>query len=372
MTKGKNAETAETRKSTRPALIASRRTIAEHTTYLQRLLLGLADESITTALICPPSSRLEHLTPVPTDVFTHPPIDLPFMERVGIEALAGYLEKFRPTVLHCLCESRATLVRRLAERLDVPYVLAVNSLEKKLARLPISPTHCASIVVPAETIGMRTTKFHVRYADRVKQINMGTFAEAEPVCFSDPSRLSSIMVAHPLDHLSHFESLFKAARELIADGHEFMMVIMGRGRAEHRLRRLLVEYGLSEVVTIVPVLDAWRAAVAAADIFLQPLPNAAFSVVLLEAMGLGAAVIACPGGVDDLIVPNQTALVFEPDSERGLRDSLARLLADHGFARRLASTAQTYVAGRYPVSGMIAATLETYTQAQRNAPTPAR
>jgi len=372
MTKGKSADTAETRKSTRPVLIASRRTIAEHTTYLQRLLLGLADESITTALVCPPSSRLEHLTPVPADVFSHPQIDLPLMERVGIETLAEQLEKFRPTVLHCLCESRALLVQRLAERLGVPYLLAVNSLERKLARLPISPTHCASIVVPAETIRVRTSKFHGRYAERVRQINMGTFAEAEPVCFSDPARLSSIVVAHRLDHVSHFESLFKAARGLVSDGHEFMLVIMGRGRAEHRVRQLLVEYGLSEVVTIVPVLDAWREAVAAGDIFLQPLPNTAFSVVLLEAMGLGVAVVACPGGVDDLIVPNQTALVFEPDSERGLRDSLARLLADHSFARRLASTAQTYVAGRYPVGGMVAATLEAYTEAQRNAPVPAR
>ncbi|UCD50929.1 MAG: glycosyltransferase family 4 protein [Phycisphaerales bacterium] len=372
MTKVRRADTAETRKSTRPVLIASRRTITEHTTYLQRLLLGLADESITTALVCPPSCSLERLTPVPADVFTHPLIDLPLMEGVGIETLAVHLEKFRPTVLHCLCESRATLVRRLAERLEVPYVLAVNSLERKVARLSVSPTHCASIIVPAETIRVRTAKFHVRYADRIRQINMGTFAGAEPVCFSDPSRLSSIVVAHPLDHVSHFESLFKATGELIGDGHEFMTVIMGRGRAEHRLRRLLVEYGLSEVITIVPVLDAWRAAVAAGDIFLQPLPNAAFSVALLEAMGLGAAVIACSGGVDDLIVPNQTALVFEPDSERGLRDSLARLLGDHNFARRLASTAQTYVAGRYPVSGMVAATLETYMEAQRNAPASAR
>jgi glycosyltransferase involved in cell wall biosynthesis len=259
----------------------------------------------------------------------------------------------------------------LAERLAVPYILAVNSLEKKLARLPISPTHCVSVAVPAETIRNHATRARYRYADRIRQINVGTFAEVEPVCFSDPSRLSSVVVAHPLERVSHFEKLFQAVRELRDDGLEFMVVIMGRGRAEHRLRRLLAEYGLTEAVTIVPLLETWRAAVAAGDIFLQPRPNEAFSFVLLEAMGLGAAVIACAGGVDDLIVPNQTALVFEPDSERGLRDSLARMLGDHRFARRLASTAQTYVAGRYPVGGMIAATLELYLEAQRkDAPTP--
>lgn len=365
MTKARNTDTSETRKGVRPALIASRRTVAEHTTYLQRLLLGLADESITTALVCPPSCGLECLTPVPADVFRYPLVELPFMERVGVETLVTNLAKFRPTVLHCLCESRAALARQLAERLDVPYVLAVNSLGKKLARLSVSPTHCASVSVPAETIRVHAARLRLPYADRIRQIHIGTFAETEPICFSDTSRLSSVVVAHPFDRVSHFEKLFQAARELRNDGHEFMMVIMGRGRAEHRLRRLLTEYGLSETVTLVPMLEAWRAAVAAGDIFLQPQPNEAFSFVLLEAMGLGAAVIACAGGVDDLIVSNQTALVFEPASERGLRDGLARLLGDQAFARRLASTAQTYVAGRYPVGGMIEATLELYLEAQR-------
>lgn len=365
MTKVKHADTAETRRGIRPVLLASQRTIVEHTTCLQRLLVGLADESITTALICPPNCSLGSLAPIPADLFTHPLIDLPFMEHVGVEALAVHLEKFRPTVLHCLCESRAALVRQLAERLDVPYILAVNSLEKKIAGLPLSPRHCTNIIVPAETIRSRATKARFRYADRIRQINMGTFAGAEPVCFSDPSHLSSVVVAHPLDHASHFEALLKAARALLREGHEFMVVIMGRGRAERRLRRRVVEYGLSEVVTIVPVLESWRAVLAAGDIFVQPQPNMAFSVALLEAMGLGMAVIACPGGVDDLIVPNQTALVCEPDSDRGIRDSLARLLGDHSFAHRLAGMAQTYVAGRYPVGGMISATLETYVEAQR-------
>ena len=365
MTKVKHADTDETRNATRPALIASRRTVAEYTTGLQRLLVGLADESITTALIVPPNCGLGPMAPIPADVLTHPLIDLPFMEHVGIEHLAAHLEKFRPTVLHCLCESRAALVGRLAQRLDVPYVLTINSRMSRHSRFSISPRHCTNIVVPAKTILASAAEAHFRYADRLRQINMGTFARSEPVCFADPSRLTSIVVAHRLDHVSHFEGLFRAARPLLADGHEFMIVIMGRGRAERRLRKLLADDGLSEVVTLVPPLDPWRSVLAAGDIFVQLQPNAAFSAVLLEAMGLGTAVVACAGGVDDLIVPNQTALVFEPDSERSIRENLARLLSDHSFAHRLAGMAQSYVRDRYSVGGMISATLETYTVAQR-------
>lgn len=365
MTKPKQADTDETRKNMRPVLIASRRTVVDYTTYLRRLLVGLADESITTALICPPACDLNRIAPIPADVFLHPRIDLPLLEHVGFDQLTAQLEKFRPTILHCLCESRAALVRRLAQQLDVPYVLAVNTLAKRRPQLPISPAYCRSILVPAPTIQASVAKVYFRYAERIRQVHMGTFAGTEPVCFADESRLSSIVVAHPFHHTAHFDSLFKAIKDLIADGHEFMVVVMGQGRAEPRLRQLLTEYGLSEIVTLVPPLDPWRSVIAAGDIFVQPQPNEAFSALLLEALGLGTVVVACAGGVDDLIVPNQTALVFEPQSENGLREGLARLLSDHSYARRLAGMAQSYVGGRYSVGGMISATLETYGQVQR-------
>jgi len=365
MAKAKQTDTDDSRKTTRPVLIASRRTVAEYTTCLHRLLVGLADESITTALIAPPDCGLEGIAPIPSDVLTHPPIDLPFMEQVGIERLAERLEKFRPTVLHSLCENRAALTARLAERLDVPYVLTVNTLITRHVGLSVSPTHCAAVIVPSQTILSSAVRSHFRFADRIRQIHLGTFAGSEPVCFADPARLTNILVAHPLDRVSHFETLFQATRQLIGDGHEFMLTIMGRGRAEHRLRRLLAEYRLSDVVVLVPPLDPWRAVLAAGDIFVQPRPNAAFSALLLEAMGLGAAVVACAGGVDDLIVPNQTTLVFDPHSAESLREHLARLLGDREFSRRLAAMAQSYVRDRYSVGGMVAATLEVYGEAQR-------
>ncbi|HNY80355.1 MAG: glycosyltransferase family 4 protein [Sedimentisphaerales bacterium] len=303
--------------------------------------------------------------PAPVDVFTYPALNLPFMERVGLESLALQLERFKPTVLHGLCESRAALARRLARRLSLPYVLGVNSLTGKSHRLSISPTRCARIIVPTETVGSSVLRSHGRFADRVRQIQPGTFAGTDPVCFADPSRLSTIVVAHRLDRVSDFAVLLKAAKVLLAEGHEFMIAIMGAGRAERRLRTKLAEYGLTRVVTIVPVLDPWRSVLAAGDIFvhLQPMPT--FSGFLLEAMGLGVAVVACKGGVDDLIVHEDTALLYERNSEASLRQALVRLLEDHDGARRLAASAQGYVRQRYSVGAMVSAMLDTYIEALR-------
>jgi glycosyltransferase involved in cell wall biosynthesis len=360
------ADTATIRRSLRPALILSARSITEHTTFVRHLLVGLADESIPAALICPPGQNTESVTPAPAAVFTHPAVALPLMEHMGIERLAGQLEKFRPTVLHCLCESRAGLVQQLSRVMGLPYVLMINSLAKRLHKLPISAHRCAKIVVPAETIRASVVKALPRFAERVAQINIGAFVETDTICFTDPSRLPSIVVAHPLHRVSDFENFFEAIRSLKMDGREFMVAIMGTGPAEHHVRELLVSLDLSDIVTIVPVLDPWRSVVVAGDVFVQPQPLRTFSVFLLEAMAVGTAVAACRGGVDDLIIPNGTAVVFEPDSEPSIRQALRQLLDEHDFARRLATTAQEHVRVHHSVNAMVSATLKTYLEAQQS------
>jgi glycosyltransferase involved in cell wall biosynthesis len=360
-----SSDAAAARRSLRPVLIVSARNILEHTTFVQHLLVGLADESIPMALIGPPGVDVECVAPTPATRFTHPLIDLPLMGHLAFEQLAAQLQKYKPTLLHCLCESRAGLARQLARRLNVPYVLTINSLVGKLRRPPLCLQHCARIIVPAETIRSNATRALFRVADRIRQINIGTFVQSDTLCFSDSSRLPSVVVAHPLRRVSDFENFFQAVKSLLVDGREFMVALMGAGPAEHRLRKRLAALGLSDTVAFVPILNPWRSVLAAGDIFVQPQPVRTFSVFLLEAMAVGTAVAACWGGVDDLIVPNQTAIVFEPESEPSIRQTLKQLLDGHDVARRLATTAQEHIRARYSVSAMISATLKVYGEVQQ-------
>ena len=356
---------AEMRKTLRPVLIASERTATEETTFLRRLLVGLADESLPVALVCPPGCDIERLIPAPVELLSYPLVDLPLVRTLGIEQVAQSLAKFRPTVLHCLCESRATAVRRLSRCLDIPYVLSIHSLAGPLARLSVSPQRCAKVIVPAETIKTSLGRTHFGLADQILSVDIGTFVEDGWHCFSDPARVPSIVVTHPLDRVSDLRHFLSATKSLLTEGREFIVILMGKGRAEHRLWQLLEAEGLSEVVTIVPPLNPWRSVLAAGDIFVRPRPVDRFSMFLLEAMSAGTAVVACRGGVDDLIVPNETTLVFDPNNEDSLREALAKLLDDPEFARQLAARAQARLRAKHSVSRMIATYLETYCQAQQ-------
>lgn len=359
-----DADLAAVRTSLRPVLIASESTLTEQSTFLRHLLVGLVDESIETTLVCPPGYDVESILPMPVTVLFHPLVNLPLMKHLGTSSLIDQLAKFRPTVLHSLCESKASLVRCLARRLDLPYIQVVNSLAKRLGRIALSPKRCRALIAPAQTIATSVAKAYPSYSDRIRQINVGSFIEEDTVCFSDSSRLPSIVLAQRLQRVSEFESFLRVVKGLLADGYEFMVVVMGSGPAEHGLRRLLERLGISQAVIIVPILDPWRSVLAAGDIFVRPQPLRTFSMFVLEAMSLGTAVAACQGGVDDPIIPDQTAVIFQPDDEQSIRRALTQLLDQHDFARRLATTAQEHVRTRYSVSQMVLATLRTYVEAQ--------
>jgi glycosyltransferase involved in cell wall biosynthesis len=86
---------------------------------------------------------------------------------------------------------------------------------------------------------------------------------------------------------------------------------------------------------------------------------------LLEAMSVGLAVAASKGGVDDLIIEDQTATVFDPSDELSIRGRLQQLFDRAEFARKLAKGAQNYLRANHSVSNMVSATVQAYHQAQQ-------
>jgi glycosyltransferase involved in cell wall biosynthesis len=361
----KNLETKTVRKkSLRPALIVSAETISEYSIFLEHLLVGLTDESVPTTLVCPASCALGSVVPPSVQVIRRPALDLPLFKQQNRKKLVEQLSDFKPTVLHCLCQSEAPLARQLAWQLDLPYLLMVNSLQKRFGRLFISQSRCAKIIVPAETVAANVAKLYPAFTDRIERINIGTFTSETSSCFRRPNWLASMVTAHPLDNESDFKNLFGAVRHLAIDGYEFMLVITGGGRAEKQVWRLLTSLGLSQIITIVPRLEMLRQVLAAGDIFILPRPRNAFNPLLLEAMSVGAAVAGCKGGVDDLIIEDKTAVVFDPADELSIYGTLQRLFDRHELAQQIAALSQQYLRENYTVSNMISSTIRAYRDAQ--------
>jgi len=350
-------------KPLRVALIISQHTLDEYPMLLQNLLVGLASEPVQMALVCPPGVDVDSIVSGPVEVIRHPAIDLPLIERLSRETLARRLAEFEPAVLHCLCRSKTPLAAHLARSLDVPYILTINALQKRWRPFGGLSSRCAGIIVPTRTIAANVAKLQPRFAESIRQINIGTFVAEKSCCYSAPSRIATMVLAHPFDNIDDFENLFNAIRHMILDGYEFMTLLMGGGPGESKLRELLAALDLLQMVTIVPPMRPCRSVLAAGDIFIQPRHTSAFNPFLLEAMGVGTAVAACKGGVNDLIAEDTTAVVFDPDDEMSIIAALKKLLDKRDFARKIAKAGQQYLRENHSVSDMIAATLKTYKNA---------
>ncbi len=349
-------------KEVRPVLIVSNDTVSEYGIPLRHLLAGLADESVSVVVVCPPNCDVEPLVTPGSEVIRHPAIDVVFMARRNRRILIEQLLRFKPTVLHCLSHGKALLARNLAKQLAVPYVLSINKLQKRFSRLSISAKRCAKIIVASESIASNVAEVYPRFASRVEKINVGTFAAESANCFSDLSRMASIVVSTPAKYEPSFDNLFGAVRHLAIDGYEFMLVIIGGLHGDKQLRSRLRTLGLLNHVINVPPQVPWRSVLAAGDIFVQPFTSDAFNPLLLEAMSVGAVVAGCKGGVDDLLIDGQTCVLFDPDDELNIYGRLKQLFDRHEQARQLAGNAQENLRENYQVSTMVSETLRVYSE----------
>jgi glycosyltransferase involved in cell wall biosynthesis len=66
-----------------------------------------------------------------------------------------------------------------------------------------------------------------------------------------------------------------------------------------------------------------------------------------------------------LIIENQTVVVFDPNDEISIKNTLQALFDKREFARKIARGGQNYLRENYTASKMISATLQTYYDASR-------
>ncbi|MDD5459797.1 MAG: glycosyltransferase family 4 protein [Phycisphaerae bacterium] len=355
-----NENTNSVNRCIRPVFISSDLLIEEQSYFLEHILIGLADESISVGLVCSPNAEMEAIGAMSVEIIPYPELRIPFMARYNLRRLLERLEKFKPTVLHCLCEKQSGLVRQISKELNIPYVQSVNRLQKKGFRLSLSLKRCTRIIAPSPIIADNLAKNYPRFAQRISHINMGTFIGQTSWCFSDSNKLASIITADSSGASNEFDVLLESIRNLAIEGYEFMLVMIINEESESRIRKQLSELSLSYLVTVMPRGSQWKQVLDAGDIFVQPQPVPALNSIAMEAMSVGTAVAACKGGVDDIFIDDRTAIIFDPDDELSIRTALKKLLDQKDFARQLAQKAQQYIKQNHSVSAMVTKMLNVY------------
>jgi len=343
----------------RPVLVGSGKSIEKYSTFLRHFFVGLLEEAQSIAFVCPRGSVQSVGLSLPVEMIEHPFFNLKLMWRQNWKILVSRLEKFKPTVIHCICVSQVRLAHKLAEYFDIPFVLMLDRPDVGMYPFFLPLSNCGYLLSCGEGYLDELGKKYPSMCGRVGVVRPGTFVEDVSCCFSSPYRVTSMISVKSLERVEEFEYLLGAIRHLAIEGYEFVFMIVGSGNAEMRIRKLIRGLGLSQIVYVVPEMPPLRKILKGADIFIETDPNHSSDPNLLEAMSVGMAVAAC-SSEEGFLKDRETALFFDGDDEISIYSCLRELCDKREFARQLAMNGQSELRANNSVSKMVGSIVDSY------------
>jgi glycosyltransferase involved in cell wall biosynthesis len=147
------------------------------------------------------------------------------------------------------------------------------------------------------------------------------------------------------------------------------LVIVGEGREKAALSGAAQELGVADTTVFAGQVRDVGPFFALADVMALPSLNEGSPNVLLESISAGVPVVSTRvGGVPEMVVHDESALLVEPHDVNALASSLLRVLTDGFLASTLKNNA-LHVAERYSPEVRVAALLKMYRDLARETAT---
>lgn len=325
---------------------------------LRNLLVGLVDQAVNVRLLgCDP--RVDTLTLGPVQTLIHKRLTWPVAGRRTEELLSALSTK-PPGIVHAMSRMSYGVANAVAEAFDADLVLQATSMADCDAIAQRSGQRVARIL--AFTQPLRTVlEEQIKIASElVELVRPGVLASRRIACFTNPSRVATLLCLSPLERGSGVDRLIEAVAILQKRDHAVMLFVLGQGSREHALRREIHERRLAACVTLAHPAGDLSQAMHSADIFVRPRTDTAFTENSLQALGAGMAVVTCPSPVFDFFRHGETVVVCEKPKAESLADAIEKLLADRAFAQRIATAGMEYVREHHAMSSMAERTADAY------------
>jgi len=161
--------------------------------------------------------------------------------------------------------------------------------------------------------------------------------------------------------------LLGAVRRLKEHFPELALDLVGAGFSEEELKQLVGELGLEAQVRFLGRIDDTEAALAAADIFVQPSLSEGLPNSLLEAMACGLpCVVTNVGGMPQVVQDGVHGFVVEANRVEELALALERLLSDRALRLRMGQQGRAKMLREFSLDAVAENYLAYYRKVARN------
>lgn len=248
--------------------------------------------------------------------------------------------------IHSHSVARSAVICMMVKRLTgVPYSLTLNAdlswwggaVEQKIAESDFTIAITQALL----------EEVHQKFPDVPKErtllgrIGVDTRRWARPLdrpLQGDGARRMRILSVGRMHHNKAFDVLMEATKKLIAKGYELEVRIIGDGAEREQLEALRRDLDLEDAVSFLGSMseDQIINELLGADIFSAVSRHEPLGVVYMEAMSLGLPTLGTTsGGVGEIITPDESGLLVEPDDADKLALAIESLLTDPERRKRM-------------------------------------
>jgi len=168
-----------------------------------------------------------------------------------------------------------------------------------------------------------------------------------------PPGAPAVVAAGRLARMKGFDVLIRAFRAVLGPAPDARLVLMGEGGRRRELEDEAARSGVARAVVFAGHRTDVREVMAGADVFALPSRNEGMANALLEAMSVGAPIVATGvSGTSEAVRDGEDALVVPPEDETALAAAVVRFLEDRALALRLGASAAARAASRFTYERM--------------------
>ena len=150
--------------------------------------------------------------------------------------------------------------------------------------------------------------------------------------------------------------LLEALKDMVQSGEPAYLLVVGEGPYRRLIEGKIRDLDLEARVRLVGYQDEvapWFALMDA--VVLASYANEGVPQSLLQAMGMGKAVVGCAvGGIPEVVIEGETGLLTPPRDAAALARALRLLQEDEGYRRELGRRGREFVAERFSLEQMAA------------------
>ncbi len=163
------------------------------------------------------------------------------------------------------------------------------------------------------------------------------------------------------DPVKRFEILLDAVRRLARDVPRLVLLLVGGGGEEARIRRIVADTGLLDRVVFTGFLGNPVRVYGLLDLYVATSLKEGLPLAPLEAMGTSLPIVATDvPGHRDVVLSGETGLLVPPEDSGALAFAIGALAADPARRRKMGEAGRQRVLEHFAISSMVQKTADVY------------